>query len=70
MSQIMYWFKARLGALVIRGTIVGDEAGQALVEYGLILGLVAAVCITVMITLGTGVFGLFESVTSEIGNYL
>jgi len=36
-------------------SILKDERGQGLVEYGLILGLVAVVCITATKTLGTKV---------------
>jgi pilus assembly protein Flp/PilA len=32
-----------------------DEEGASLVEYGLLVGLIAVVCIAVVTTLGTGV---------------
>jgi len=46
--------------------ILNDERGQGLVEYGLILGLVAVVCITATQTLGTKV----NSTLTTAGNGL
>jgi len=46
--------------------ILKDEQGQGLVEYGLILGLVAVVCITATKTLGTKV----NSTLTTAGNGL
>lgn len=36
-------------------SLIHDEMGQGLTEYGLILGLVAVVCVTATKTLGTKV---------------
>ncbi|MEX0782578.1 MAG: hypothetical protein WD557_08010 [Dehalococcoidia bacterium] len=35
----------------------GDESGQGLAEYGLILALIAVVCVTALQTLGLGIAG-------------
>ena len=38
-----------LGAV---GGVLADDSGQGLGEYGLILGLIAAVCVAVIVVLG------------------
>ena len=63
MLQIMCWFQVRLGAL---RTTLSEETGQALVEYGLILALIAAVCIALIATLGTDIKSAFTTITSTI----
>jgi pilus assembly protein Flp/PilA len=42
------------------------EDGQALVEYGLILALVAVVCIGVLTALGTGVQGILQQIEDAL----
>jgi pilus assembly protein Flp/PilA len=42
------------------------EAGQGMAEYGLILALVAVVVIVALTTLGSGVSGTFNSISSAI----
>jgi pilus assembly protein Flp/PilA len=42
------------------------EDGQALVEYGLILALVAVVCLGVLATLGTGVQGILQTISDAL----
>jgi pilus assembly protein Flp/PilA len=44
-----------------------DEEGQALAEYGLILGLIAVVAIAALTLLGTAVTGKLGSVSSALG---
>jgi len=36
-----------------------DESGQGMVEYGLILGLVALICLMTITSLGSSVYTLF-----------
>ncbi|HVA43944.1 MAG TPA: Flp family type IVb pilin [Acidimicrobiales bacterium] len=43
-----------------------DESGAAMVEYALLVALIAAVCIAVLTTLGTHISGLFTTVTSSL----
>jgi pilus assembly protein Flp/PilA len=43
-----------------------DEEGASLVEYGLLLSLVAVVCVAAIITLGTGISTMFSSFASKI----
>ncbi len=43
-----------------------DENGATLVEYGLVLALIAVVCIGVLATLGSSVSGMFSTVANEV----
>jgi pilus assembly protein Flp/PilA len=43
-----------------------SEEGQTLVEYGLILALIAVVCITVLTTLGTNIQGKLNTVATAL----
>ena len=43
-----------------------DEAGASLVEYGLLLSLVAVVCIAAITTLATSISTMFSSLTRNI----
>ena len=48
-----------------------DEDGQALVEYGLLLALIAVVCIAIVTTLGGRVSGTFADISGalpKVGN--
>ena len=44
-----------------------DEEGQALAEYGLILGLIAVVAIAALTLLGTAITGKLTSINSALG---
>ncbi len=43
-----------------------DESAATLVEYGLVLALIALVCIGVLTTLGQNVSTLFSSTSAEL----
>ncbi|ACB85888.1 Flp family type IVb pilin [Natranaerobius thermophilus] len=45
-----------------------EEDGQGMVEYGLILALVAVVVIGALSFLGDNVAGIFEHITDEVGD--
>ncbi|HEX3465234.1 MAG TPA: hypothetical protein VHS78_14395 [Candidatus Elarobacter sp.] len=47
-------------------TIIKDESGQGLAEYGLILGLVAVLSIAAVVFLGGKIQGLLSNVGSSI----
>jgi len=49
----------------IKGLMVNDE-GATLVEYGLIVALIAAVCIAVVTLLGQKIITAFTSVTTAL----
>jgi pilus assembly protein Flp/PilA len=43
-----------------------DEEGATMVEYGLMVALIAVVCITVVTTLGTTLEGKFQAVVNAL----
>jgi pilus assembly protein Flp/PilA len=51
--------------LALRGRL-GREEGQALVEYALILALIAVVSIAILTALGVNVSRVFNSVNTQI----
>ena len=54
MKKLINWF-------------VSEESGQGMVEYGLIIALVAVVLITVLTNLGGGLKGTFNKIIKELG---
>lgn len=47
--------------------LIRSESGQGMVEYGLIIALVAVVAIVGLGLLGGGLDGIFTSITGELG---
>ncbi len=47
-------------------SLLRDEEGQGMVEYGIILGLIAIVCITALKGLGKKVSGTFDAIEGKI----
>jgi pilus assembly protein Flp/PilA len=45
---------------------VNDDAGASMVEYGLMVALVAAACVTAVTALGTAISGKFTTVAGNI----
>jgi len=43
------------------------EKGQAMAEYGLVLALIAVVCIAALTAIGLGISGSLDSITGELG---
>ena len=43
-----------------------DEEGQGMVEYGLIIGLIAVVVIVALVALGPKIRGMFQDVNDQI----
>ena len=43
-----------------------EERGQTLVEYGLLLALIAIVVIAVLMLLGPAISGIFQSVNDQL----
>ena len=46
--------------------LIRREEGATLVEYGLLVALIAVVCIAAITALGTGVSGMFQQVAGEM----
>lgn len=47
---------------------VRDDEGAALAEYGLLVALIAVVCILAITTLGTNISQMFTTLASAIAN--
>lgn len=47
---------------------IRDEEGATAVEYGLIVGLIAAAIITVVATLGDNIAALFDTIADEVSD--
>lgn len=43
-----------------------DESGQALVEYGLLVGLIAVVCVAAVTAIGLAIAGDLNSIVSAL----
>jgi pilus assembly protein Flp/PilA len=54
-------------ALLKLWTRFHDEDGQALAEYGLILGLIAVVCIIALTGIGLAISGQLSAVSGALG---
>jgi pilus assembly protein Flp/PilA len=52
--------------IAILKKFAADESGASMVEYGLMVALVAAVCVTAVTALGTAVSGKFNTVAGNI----
>ena len=44
-----------------------DEDGATMVEYGMMVALIAAVCVAVVATLGTQIQTAFQTVSTSVG---
>jgi pilus assembly protein Flp/PilA len=43
-----------------------NEEGAALIEYGMLVGLIAVVCVLAVQTLGTTILGYFTSINTTL----
>lgn len=58
----------RWGVMKRRMTVLEDEKGQDLVEYGLLLTLIAVVCIEAIRLFGPVVQQMYENTNSQLGS--
>ena len=54
MKNLIAWFK--------------DEEGQGMVEYGLLIGLIAIVVIVALVALGPAIRDLFQNASDQLEN--
>jgi pilus assembly protein Flp/PilA len=45
-----------------------DDEGAALVEYGMLVGLIAVICVVAVTTLGTEVSAAFSNIASALSS--
>jgi pilus assembly protein Flp/PilA len=60
------WNDIKTRILSLTFAVKAREEGQALVEYGLILALIAVVCVGALTALGLGVEGLLEEIVGGL----
>ena len=48
--------------------MLGDEEGATLVEYGLVVSLIAVASIAAMTTLGTNISNMFNNIANVLAN--
>jgi len=48
------------------GRLRRDDAGAALVEYGMLVGLIAVICVAAITTLGTEVSTAFSKIATAL----
>jgi pilus assembly protein Flp/PilA len=65
-DHIRHWSLVATTAALTLPKRARREEGQALVEYALILFLIAVVCIAVLTALGTGVKNTLQSIVNAI----
>ena len=58
----------RNGGFIMLRKWFRDEDGQGMVEYGLIIGLIAVVVIVALVALGPKVRDMFDQVNQELDN--
>jgi Flp pilus assembly pilin Flp len=49
------------------GRFIRGELGQDLIEYGLLVGLITAVIVATITTLGTKILGYYSSLCTNLG---
>jgi len=62
MTKIKNWTLSKVAAMQSHT----DEEGQGLAEYGLILALIAVVCIAALSGLAGGINGTLSSITAKL----
>jgi len=52
----------------LRARLLKNESGQDLLEYALLVALIALVCVAVVASAGDGVSTIFTNITGELSN--
>jgi pilus assembly protein Flp/PilA len=55
---------------LIYSNFLKDESGQDMIEYALVVALVGLFAITTLRSLANGITGIFNTITSDLGNAL
>jgi pilus assembly protein Flp/PilA len=61
LNELMTFVQSLTARLSLR-----DESGQALVEYGLLVGLIAVACIIAVTALGVDISGAFNTISGDL----
>jgi pilus assembly protein Flp/PilA len=64
MTMVFTYVATWLGAL--RARFVADETGATAVEYGIMVALIAAVIVSLVVTLGTQIENAFQTVIDAL----
>ena len=51
----------------LRAKLLRNESGQDLLEYALLVALIALVCVVAITSTGSGVNSIFQDISSELG---
>ena len=57
-----------MGMMARMRTFVGDSSGQDLLEYALLMGLIALVAVLAVTSTGTSVNRIFDSIAQSLAN--
>jgi pilus assembly protein Flp/PilA len=58
LKNLVYYLRAKLGK---------NESGQDLLEYALLVALIALVCVVAITSTGSGVNSIFTDISTELG---
>jgi len=59
LKNLVYYLRAKLGR---------NESGQDLLEYALLVALIALVCVVAITSTGSGVNTIFENISDKLDN--
>lgn len=62
-NQMVVWFREML-----RGARASEEKGQTLIEYALLVALIAIIVIVALLALGPQIAAIFDAITGELGD--
>ena len=65
-AMLQTWVTVQTWLDAAKHAVVREEEGQGLVEYALILGLVAVLAITILLTMGSQVNNIFSNISVKL----
>jgi pilus assembly protein Flp/PilA len=69
--MVSMFMNALVAVRAVSGSVTGrtrSERGASMVEYALLVGLIAVVAVVAITFLGGGISGLFNSANNAVGN--